>query len=445
MKNLKKPFFAVAAAFVLTSCSSGKALVFDNPADEADRLKTLNSEIFVPYKKLTTPPGFHWFAYYDKLETDPSGRYVLAMKTDFEGRSPKAGDEIEIGMVDTQDGCKWVKLGTSKAWGWQQGCQLQFIPQSKSKVIWNDREGGKFVSRIVDVQTRKMRTINTPVYALSPDGKWAVTVDYSRVNDMRKGYGYSGIPDKLAAEKFPSNAGIWKVDLKTGQKKLIVSHADAMKIPNPLDPEFADAKHWFNHLLVSPDGKRFIFLHRWRYPDAARTAKYKDVGGFGTRMFTASVDGGDLRAIDPYNYTSHFIWDTESKNVVAWTRIPRNGEMRKGFYVIADSPTEKISLIGEGVMTDNGHNTFLSNHPEWILNDTYPREWTQHRQEVYIYNVKTGEKKVIARLNSPKGYKGELRCDTHPRSTPDGTKVIVDSAHDGGRQIYMFDISELIR
>ena len=105
-----------------------------------------------------------------------------------------------------------------------------------------------------------MRTLPMPVYALSPDGKWAVTVDYSRVNDMRAGYGYKGIPDKFAAEKAPKDAGIWRVDLKTGESKPIVSLADAVAIPNPDDPDFAQAKHWFNHLLVSPTTANASFI-----------------------------------------------------------------------------------------------------------------------------------------------------------------------------------------
>ncbi len=39
-------------------------------------------------------------------------------------------------------------------------------------------------------------------------------------------------------------------------------------------------------------------------------------GGFGTRMFTADADDGNLRIITPYNYTSHFIWTPDGKKVI---------------------------------------------------------------------------------------------------------------------------------
>jgi hypothetical protein len=55
--------------------------------------------------------------------------------------------------------------------------------------------------------------------------------------------------------------------------------------------------HWFNHLLFSPSGHRFIFLHRWRRSDQT---------GFNTRLFTADSDGKDLYVTDPYGGTSHF-------------------------------------------------------------------------------------------------------------------------------------------
>ena len=53
-----------------------------------------------PVRAITRGPKFHWFAYYDKLQFDPSGRFVLANQVDFEHRSPKPDDVIEVGMID---------------------------------------------------------------------------------------------------------------------------------------------------------------------------------------------------------------------------------------------------------------------------------------------------------------------------------------------------------
>jgi hypothetical protein len=39
--------------------------------------------------------------------------------------------------------------------------------------------------------------------------------------------------------------------------------------------------------------------------------------------------------------------------------------------------------------------------------------------------------------------KSEWRCDTHPRSTPDGNFVIVDAPNWDGRQMYMLDIRDV--
>lgn len=57
-----------------------------------------------PVRAITKGPKFHWFSYYDKLQFDPAGRYVLGMEVDIEHRSPKSDDVIKIGMVDLQDG-----------------------------------------------------------------------------------------------------------------------------------------------------------------------------------------------------------------------------------------------------------------------------------------------------------------------------------------------------
>src|SRR5690606_37890446 len=65
-----------------------------------------------PVRTITRGPKHHWFAYYDKLQLDPSIRYCLGNAVDFEHRSPTAEDTIEVGMVDLQQSDRWVSLGT---------------------------------------------------------------------------------------------------------------------------------------------------------------------------------------------------------------------------------------------------------------------------------------------------------------------------------------------
>jgi hypothetical protein len=406
-------------------------------------LAGIAQEKLPPVRRLTNGPKFHWFGYYDKWQFDPTGRYVLGMEVGFEHRSPRPDDVIKIGMIDLQEGDKWIELGETRAWNWQQGCMLQFIPGSKTDVIWNDRVGDQFVSHILNLKTHKKRTLPAPIYALSPDGKTAIAPDFRRLNDCRPGYGYAGIPDPNSNVRAPEKAGIWKMDLRTGKQELIITLADIAKISyqeksRPFHNEPEQAKHWFNHLLFAPDGKRFLWLHRWRELqglDRSRVAR----GGFSTRMITAQVNGQDRFVVDPYGGTSHFIW-RDPQHIAAWAWNPQHEER---FYLFKDKTTE-ITPIGPDVMTVNGHNTYLPRHNNrWILNDTYPDK--DRQQHPYLYDTQTNKRHPLGHFYSPPEYVGEWRCDTHPRFSPDGKKCVIDSTHEGlGRQMYLIDFSEIV-
>ena len=41
-------------------------------------------------------------------------------------------------------------------------------------------------------------------------------------------------------------------------------------------------------------------------------------------------------------------------------------------------------------------------------------------------------------------FTGEIRCDLHPRWSPDGKCVTIDSVNNGDRQIYLADLSGII-
>jgi hypothetical protein len=271
------------------------------------------------------------------------------------------------------------------------------------------------------VKLRELRTIPHPIYAVHPDGKSAVTVSFSRLADMRPGYGYSGILDPYANESAPNDTGIWRVDLDSGEQELIITVADIVKLGRPL-ATMKDAKHYFIHLLYSPDGSRFIFLHRWTGPL-----------GRETRMFTAKPDGTDIRVVDDNGLTSHFIW-RDPEHILALSRGMR-------FYLFDDTGQSEPQIVGKDTMTQDGHCSYLPGG-KWILNDTYPNDGYQYP---YLYDPAADCKVSLGRFRAPDEYVGEWRCDAHPRSSRDGKTVVIDApVADSGRQLHLIDIRGIV-
>ena len=378
-------------------------------------------------RMITRGPKHHWFGYYDKLQFDPTDRYVLGMEVDFEHRTPRPEDAIRIGMVDLVDGDRWIEVGTTTAWCWQQGCMLQWLPGTASTIVWNDREDGRYVCRTMDVFDGEPTTAGRAVYAVSPDGTWGVSADFARIQDVRPGYGYVGITDPVADDVAPDTSGVWRVDLETGESELILSIAEIAATGDlPGDP--TDVKHYVNHLLVNTDGSRFVFLHRWRFPDASRR----------TRMLTANPDGSDLRVVDDNGLTGHFIW-RDPDHILAESDQPSNGP---GVYLFEDRQGGDVSLGGHEAWALGGHVSYLPNR-DWVVNDTYPGP--DRIQRPYLYHVRTSRRVELGEYHSPDVYREEWRCDTHPRSSRDGRFLTIDSPHSGdGRQMYLLDIGEIV-
>lgn len=384
-------------------------------------------EAFPPTRAITRGPGHHWFGYYDKHQFDPTNRFVLGMRVDFEHRSPTPDDVIEVGMVDLGEKDRWIPLGKSRAWNWQQGCMLQWLPGSESTVIWNDREHDRFVCHLLDVRTGEKRTIPHSVYTVSPDGKTAVSPDFARIADVRPGYGYSGLPDPHADDLAPRESGIFRVDLVKGTSELILPVATVAalgEIPNAAP----GIKHYFNHLLFNPDGTRFIALHRWRYPDGSRL----------TRLITARPDGGDVRIVIPNGYASHFIWRDPAhllSQAKGWL-----GNDEWGNFLFEDREAGVVEEIGRGVLDSGGHFTYLRNG-EWLVSDTYPKG-PERNQTPHLFHLATKRRFDLGHFPVAKEYTGEWRVDTHPRLSRDERFVCIDAPHAGeGRQMHLIEIS----
>ncbi len=157
-------------------------------------------------------------------------------------------------------------------------------------------------------------------------------------------------------------------------------------------------------------------------------------------MFTAAMDGSDLRIVIPNGFVSHFIW-RDSTHILSqsngWLGNPGWGD-----FLFEDKDAGILEEVGRGVLDAGGHFTYLRNN-EWILNDTYPKG--DHRlQTPHLYQLKTNRRIDLGHFTLHPAYKGEWRVDTHPRCSRDERLVCIDSPHAGqGRQLHLIDISNV--
>lgn len=374
--------------------------------------------------KPITAGKHHFFGYYDKFPWNRSGRYHLALQTEFLDRQPTREDVAIIGMVDTEDGNRWIPLAETTAWSWQQGTMLQWLPsEPESTIIYNIRENDRFYGVIHNIETGEKRRLSRSFYAVGED--YAVGLNFARLHHTRPGYGYpDGAENTLPAEH-PEDDGVYRIDLQTGESELIISLQRLFE--NQTIPRMHLGPHWVNHLTISPKGDNFVFLNRCLFDPKTR---------FNDRFYRSSADGNDLRLVHDNTYFSHFGY-LDDRTIVAYARTPGT---ETDEYALYDLYEDKFTPFGQDVFSSDGHCSF-SPDGRWMLTDTYPD--SESNRILMLYEMATGRRVDIGKFYSPPELKNEIRCDLHPRWSRDGNKVSIDSAHTGERQVYVIDVSSV--
>ena len=258
----------------------------------------------------TPDDGHYFFGYYDKSPFDFVNQKLLSLRAAFMNQMPTKDDVLEIGYFDWRNSNEFVKLTETKAWNWQQGCMLQWVgPDFKNRLIYNDRLDGKFVSVLMDVDTKEEIVLPMAVYSMRSDGKYAVCIDNERHFWFRGGYSYQGVENVAKKMALDENDGIWLLNIEKKKTTQIINIMNLIKL-NPLS-NMKGATHYLEHLMLSPSGKRFCFLHRWNIAD----------GGIYARFYTANMDGRDICLLNDSGRMSHFCWRNENE-LLAWCGLP---------------------------------------------------------------------------------------------------------------------------
>src|SRR3546814_20334949 len=80
-----------------------------------------------PVRRVGNDGKHHFFGYYDKTVWDKSDRYMLGNRVAMMDANLVPHLEAEVGYFDLQDGDRYYACGTTTAWNWQMGCQLQWL------------------------------------------------------------------------------------------------------------------------------------------------------------------------------------------------------------------------------------------------------------------------------------------------------------------------------
>ena len=288
----------------------------------------------------------YFFGYYDKSSWDATGRYMLCMRAKDTWSEPDPLGEAEILLFDLnlnvndKDYCR--VLGKTHTWNVQQGCMAQWLgPDYSSKIIYNDLREGKYCSVIFEVATGKERVLPMPVYTVSTDGKTALSLDFSRLHSLRLGYGYAELPEKTKGIALPDETCIWKMDIETGEVTELLKYTDFANFQPRYEMQEEGSVHKVNHLMLSPNGKRFMVLYRW----FVGQRKY-------TRLITCNVDGSDMYVLSDDDMVSHCYWKNDEE-IIAFERKKEYGP---GFYLMKDKTQEWTHIWPQ--LSNDGHPSY---------------------------------------------------------------------------------------
>ena len=370
-------------------------------------------------------PAYTGFFFYQCLQFDSTGRYLLGTRVYFQNRAVQPTDRADIGFIDLKDGYKWTKIGETTAWNWQQGARLQWRPRS-DEIVWNDRseDGKKYVARVYDFRTGKRRTLPRPIYDLSPNGATALTHDFERMK--HPGTDYLGIADKYQDQVAPSETGVWKMHMDTGNAELIMPLSKMAAIAYPGG--------------MPSSGSFYVFREGWNPSGTRLIAFVKDPANRLFEGYSMAANGTDVRYF--YYNPSHHSWRDEDHVLDFGTHTPPGGGPPvKGYFLFKDDGTGKAKELLWATDQD-GHNSYVPGPGgDWILSDTYSVNGYQH---LFMYHIPTKLFVPLAKLKSPPG-RGIFRVDLHPRISRNGKMISIDATHeDLGRQMYVIDISHLV-
>lgn len=353
-----------------------------------------------------------FFGYYDKSPWNKSmSKMVFHSSAD--------SDQIQIKLFDLENKTVEV-IGQSETWNYQQGSMTQWV--NDETIIFNVLlDDNKLGSRLYNISEDKTIDYKMPIQCVHPNGKSAISLNYCRLMWLRPDYGYAQAFSNFERNMDYKEDGLWQINLENGQFSLLISIEELILYRTT--PEMAKSNHKFNHVMYSPNGDNLIFMHRW-------------LGTLGkwSRLYLYNLKSKTFKLLMDDKMISHYSWRCNVE-VIVWGRHQNND----GYYIV-NTENGKIESVSEGYYDQygDGHPTFNPKNKNEYVTDTYPDK--SRVRHLLVNACDSNHQSKLGQFFSSWKFEDEERCDLHPRWSPDGNFISIDSAHTGRRKSYILKI-----
>lgn len=389
----------------------------------------------VEIRQITSGPRHHFFGYIGQCRTIPwnrSGRYIVALQTKFQDHMPTPADEADIILIDTHNEDRLRVVDQTRAWNPQQGTMLYWNPQApETQFFFNDRDPStnKVFAVLFEIseghngrRIREYRYEDTPIgnSGVAQNGGFFLGLNYARLARLRSVTGYPSTWDWNPDAKHPDNDGIFRIDVASGAKELIVSFRQLRDALRPTHPRVDDVALFINHTLWNRDGDRIYFYARggWSLPAKERI----------NVPFTVRPDGSQLMM------QKVFIGGHPE-----WAEGPRMIGAADDRQVVYDTDRQEIvaTLGTPDIFPSPGGDIALSPDGTWLVNGYRSGKGNRY----VLYRLADGAF-VRTDVLDQHGYTGgDLRSDPAPCWNRDGTELLFASpTDDAGHTRQLFRI-----
>ena len=400
-----------------------------------------------PIYRITPDDGYYLHTFYDICPWSPSQRYLACTRFPFQGREPKFGEEAQVCLIDMRDGTL-TDVWSTRAWGFQLGSNVQWGATDRY-LYFNDLVDGEAVCVRLDLETGKGEALAGPMYHVAPDDSAVVSYPLDLINASQSGYGYAESPGR-ARTLVPGAAqdeGIWRTDLKTGKKTLLVSIAEAYEVlPDADKDRFKGGTFVFFHSKYNPQTSRILQVFRCMMPDAGTEFGIGGTGVFKPSLITFNPDGSDVRLALPNEVWGkgghHPNWHPDGEHILMNLKMDYDR-----LKLCTFRPDGSDFRVRSETVHGSGHPSFHSNGRH-IITDTYPEEdYAAISKEVPLRLIDTAQQSeqnlgFFFTLGMPNA--NVLRIDPHPAWSRDYSKICFNAAPEGRRQIFVADLGGLI-